>query len=98
MTQAIRDKAKELGIKSWHVKAIDKLEAEIVALAAPVEGVLNRVEVLTINPEQLAKELSAQITVVDAYGIGLYGRTNAYVNTKGKTYDEVLKLFKEMGV
>ena len=73
--------------------------AETVPIAIePVEGVLNRVEVLAINPEQLAKELSAQITIVDAHGIGLYGRTNAYVNTKGKTYDEVLQAFKGLGV
>ena len=71
--------------------------------ARVVEGVLNQ-EVLpsqvstTIDPKQLAAELSAEITIVDAHGIGLFGRTNAYVNTKGKTYGEVFKLFKEMGV
>jgi len=71
--------------------------------AREVEGVLNQ-EVLpsetssSIDAEALAKELGAQITIVDAHGIGLYGKTNSYVNTKGKTYGEVLQLFKEMGV
>lgn len=36
MTQEIRDKAKSLGIKSWHVKAIDKLQEEISAIENPV--------------------------------------------------------------
>lgn len=71
--------------------------------ARVVEVVLNQ-EVLpsetsaTIDPKQLAAELGAEITIVDAHGIGLYGRTNSYVNTKGKTYGEVFKSFKEMGV
>lgn len=98
MTQEIRDKAKALGIKSWHVKAIDKLQEEIAALEVSPQEVLPSKNSSEIDAKELAKELGAKVTIVDAYGIGLIGGTNSYVRTKNKTYGQVLDEFKKMGV
>ena len=75
----IRDKAKALGIKSWHVKALDKLEAEIKAVESG-EAVVAPAPAAAPAPEEKPKLQPEQfgltvlhndgkaITVQDAYG------------------------------
>jgi hypothetical protein len=53
--QELRDKAKALGITSWHVKSVENLEKEIAELEAPKEDT-PVVEVVSLPATETSSE------------------------------------------
>lgn len=67
-TQETKDKAKALGIKSWHVKGEEKLQEEIAALEAPKTVTVDTAETVVVpEPEPTPVPAEELIDLMEGY-------------------------------